>query len=604
LRQAGQGNPIQSPVISALLYLRFTSLKNVLVARLKRLKQPQYLAGALVGGFYLWVVFLRPMAARPRSAHGPAFDQAFSSGVETQSGLMAALGAILLLIMTVFTWVLPKDKPGLRFTEAETAFLFPAPVSRRMLINFKLLGAQVSILFTSLFFALIFQRSGATVVSAIARAIGWWVILSTINLHLTGAALTVTRLIEGGVSTLRRRLMVLGAIALVVAATAAWVWRDLRAPTPAELSASGLTHYLMTILNGSALGLILWPFRIVLGPFLAAGTEGFLLTLPPALLLMAAHYYWVMRMEVSFEEASIADAEKRTALIARVREGKYQLGQAAATARPGPFHLADTGNSTIAFLWKNLLSTRPYFNLRTFAVIVAIIVVGSRWLPREGELATMIKLVIAGFFLFVGVYTLILGPHLARQDLRSDLGNADVLKTYPIRGWKLLLGELLTPVAILSAVIWLALLGATLAFSSVDPITKSLTPFLQATCGVCIGLVAPPLIALQLLLLNGATLLFPAWVHSTRQQAGGIEVMGQRLIFGLGTLLVIVTALLPAGAAAALLIFILQAIIGAPAAVILATLVVVAVLIGEVWCGLWLLGERFEKFDLSAELRP
>ena len=37
---------------------------------------------------------------------------------------------------------------------------------------------------------------------------------------------------------------------------------------------------------------------------------------------------------------------------------------------------------------------------------------------------------------------------------------------------------------------------------------------------------------------------------------------------------------------------------------ILATLLALTVLTGEVWCGLWLLGERFEQLDLAAELRP
>jgi hypothetical protein len=36
-------------MLSALLYLRFTSLKNWLRMRLLRLRQPKYLMGAIVG---------------------------------------------------------------------------------------------------------------------------------------------------------------------------------------------------------------------------------------------------------------------------------------------------------------------------------------------------------------------------------------------------------------------------------------------------------------------------------------------------------------------------------------------------------------------------
>jgi hypothetical protein len=76
------------------------------------------------------------------------------------------------------------------------------------------------------------------------------------------------------------------------------------------------------------------------------------------------------------------------------------------------------------------------------------------------------------------------------------------------------------------------------------------------------------------------------------------------MIFLFAQLLAMVAALLPAVGFAALLIFILQPLLGLPLAVLLAALAVVVIVIGEVWCGVWLLGQRFEKLDLSSELRP
>src|SRR5205085_308929 len=67
---------------------------------------------------------------------------------------------------------------------------------------------------------------------------------------------------------------------------------------------------------------------------------------------------------------------------------------------------------------------------------------------------------------FVVAYTLLLGPMLARQDLRSDLLNSDILKTYPLRGWQVVFGEILTPIAILTGVLWLGLLVVELSFES------------------------------------------------------------------------------------------------------------------------------------------
>ena len=84
----------------------------------------------------------------------------------------------------------------------------------------------------------------------------------------------------------------------------------------------------------------------------------------------------------------------------------------------------------------------------------------------------------------------------------------------------------------------------------------------------------------------------------------GIELLGQRLIFIAGQLLVVLLALLPAALGAAAMIFATQWLIGLVAAVALAAAGTLAILVGEVAVGLWWLGQRFEHFDLSAELRP
>ena len=47
-------------MIGALFYLLFTSWKNRLLWRIRRLKQPKYLVGAIVGAGYFYFFFLRP----------------------------------------------------------------------------------------------------------------------------------------------------------------------------------------------------------------------------------------------------------------------------------------------------------------------------------------------------------------------------------------------------------------------------------------------------------------------------------------------------------------------------------------------------------------
>ena len=591
-------------MLSALIYLRLTSLKNLLLSRFRRLKQPKYLVGAIVGAAYFYLVFLRrlgPARATPRLPHGlpPAltdFDL---------TPLLGTFGALALLAIAVLAWALPDEKPGLAFTEAEVAFLFPAPITRQRLIHFKVLGAQLRILFSALFFTVISSRWSFLHGNAVTHAVGWWVLLSAINLHFTGAALTITRLIEGGVSTGRRRAFVFGGVCVAVATTLALTWRTAPAFTASDgVGVQQLFSYVARLIDGGVLHWLLIPGKLLLAPFLAANAGEFFRGLGPAVALLAVHYFWVVRTEVSFEEASATLAEKRATLRAQIRSGSYRFGAGKPKASREPFPLHDTGRPELAFLWKNLLSTRPYFRWRPWAVCALLTAWGVTWIVRHDPNSPFVGVIATAAAIFA-CYTLAFGPQLARQDLRSDLTNSDILKIYPLAGWQLLLGELLTPTVILSGLLWLALIAAVFVLAPLGAKVPWLTHGFRLTAGLCIAVIVPPLCMLQLLVPNGAAIVFPGWFHATRHRGGGgIDVMGQRVIFGLGQLLAMVFAMLPAVGVAGGLIFLTQWLVGPAVAVVCATFAVLAILIGEVWCGLWWLGQRFEKLDLSSELRP
>ena len=121
-------------------------------------------------------------------------------------------------------------------------------------------------------------------------------------------------------------------------------------------------------------------------------------------------------------------------------------------------------------------------------------------------------------------------------------------------------------------------------------------------CGACQN-PSPRFVTLQLLVPNPAALYFPGWFQTSRMRGGGPEVIGQRMIFFFAQVLTMILALLPPAGLAALLLFILHTLIGPITAIISATIVVLIVLVGEAWCGLWLLGQRFETLDLSTELK-
>jgi ABC-2 type transport system permease protein len=341
---------------------------------------------------------------------------------------------------------------------------------------------------------------------------------------------------------------------------------------------------------------LLYPFRLILRPFLAPDGAAFAAALLPALLIGLLHYVWVVRSSVAFEEASLAASQKMAVRVAAVRAGNWQSLNKRKTAGRAWFRLAPTGPAPMALMWKNLLGVAQVFNRRlmisisVFTLVVAGMSVNSPE-KKVGSIAVAVCLGIA-----LG-YSLLLGPQFLRLDFRADLPMADILKTYPLRGWQIALGEILAPTVVLAGFQWLLLLlGTFLVF---------FLPLKPASLYLAIGfgaaIILPPLDGLLFIIPNTAAVLFPAWVPTGKESPRGVEVMGQRIILSLAQLLVMALALVPA-AAAFFVVFYSVNIFSSPALAIPPAAAVAALVVaGEAALGIMLLGKCFDRFDVAED---
>lgn len=217
-----------SSLVGALWYLRVTSLVGLIRSRLKRLRQPKYLAGAVVGALYFYWLFFR-QTHRSGSGQGGS-----GSPVDALSAdivpMLGELGALVLLVVLAINWVIPR-RAALPFSESEIAFLFPAPLSRRMLVQYRLLSAQFGIAFTALIFTAVFGRGHGAY-----QFIGWWLILALGNLHVTGTSFFYSRLLNPSMTTARKRALIVGTAAVVAVALLTWIWLAVPTPKAEELS--------------------------------------------------------------------------------------------------------------------------------------------------------------------------------------------------------------------------------------------------------------------------------------------------------------------------------------------------------------------------------
>lgn len=578
-------------MISALFYLQYHTFRNRLISRFKRLKQPKYLIGAIVGGLYFYWYFFRTIFRGFTTGRPPGVNFTFSPEHQQVVEMIAAL---VLFVIVLVSWVVPYERAALTFTEAEVAFLFPAPVSRRNLIHFKLLRSQLAILFSALLLTLFSRRFGG---NALIHAFGWWLLLSTLNLHFLGSSFARTILLDRGISNWFRRLLVFGLTAAMVGAV--WIWAKRTLPPLDYINKPDFNVILdnaQRFLTAGPALYLLYPFRLVVRPFLAPNAAAFFNALAPALLLFLLHYLWVIYSDVAFEEASVEASQRLAARMAAARAGNWQGAKKNQKAKRPWFNLTASGPPAPAFLWKNLIGVGQVFSPRLWIALIVIVIVLSVSLGRNG-LHQHLPIVVGILIAIALAYSLLLGPQILRLDFRHDLPLADVLKTFPLRGWQIALGEILAPVVVLAAFQWLLILTETGLLLYLPGPQKALL----LTIAVGTVFVLPVLNVLLLLIPNAAVLLFPAWIQTGKDSPRGVEVTGQRLVMALAQLLVMLVALVPAAAAFAAVFFLVNIIVGPRVAILAASLAGTVILAVEAGLGVMLLGKLFERFDVSEE---
>lgn len=582
--------------MSALWYLQVCSLANRLRVQGRRLRQPKYLAGAVAGVAYFYFFLVRGFGG----ARGGG-DAGVGSGVPAEWAMLAeAAGAALLAGLVFLTWFFPEGRASLDFTEAEIAFLFPAPMTRRGLIHYRLLRTQVPLLFGALVMVFLTGRM-ARGGQAWMHWLGWWVVLGALELHRLGAAFTRTRLADRGWTPWRRRAVVAGLAGLFCLAFYAWavaVWPPVSAGDLADARSVG--EYARGLAGSGPMYWLLLPLRWLVRPMLAGSVGDFGLALGMALAVLGVLYVWVLRSQVSFEDESIERAGKRAQAVAAVRSGNWHLAGGARKVA-APFRLEPMGTPAMALVWKNLIAMGAAFSIRFWLPLAVCLVVGAS--VARGFYHESAGLKVVGVLPVALLPMLFLvGPQLLAMDLRQDLAMADLLKTYPLRGWQLVWGELLAPAAVLTGIGWL-LIGLGVALFPETKASGEWQVWGRLAVGVGLAVVAPGLNLISLAIHNATTLLFPAWARPRSGVANqGFEATGRQMLLMIGQVLMLTVALVPAALVFGLVLWVGR--LWVPWLVLLpgGALLVLGVLLAEMHAAARMLGDLFERMDLSREV--
>jgi hypothetical protein len=595
-------------VIRVFGFLFWRSLVNRGRRRFARLREPRYLIATLLG--LGWIVY---WGSRAFTHGGPGVVVGLGGALsaDVREGL-AFVGSVFLFLWAALLWLVPSQRAALEFTPAEIHFLFTAPVTRRQIVHYKLIKAQVGILFGALVTAFLWGGR-LTTFSGWTRLAGFWLLYALLHLHSLGAGFVRTDLIENGVSGLRRRLVPLAVVLLVGALayaglrdagpTLAAAWRGVFVSPDLDVSAEGARKFLAAVTElgtSGLLGILLWPFSVLPHAVLAQDVRAFASWFGVGLLLLALHYLWVVRSDTAFEEASVEAAQRRAARVARAREVGRRGGVVVRTARPFPWKLAPTGSPEVAILWKNLIGVTRVVPVRGLIALVAIVLVMIGWTVGMNDSRGTMGIVIGLLLPQLALFFAFLGPLFVRNDLREDVFRLDALKTIPVAGHAIVWGEILGPSLVL-ALLEVAAIAAGLAVLVASGATTigPLEPEWWLAIGVAAALVLPALSLASVALQNALVLMFPAWVSLGNSRARGFEASGQRILTLAGTIVFLGVVALPAAIAGGILSWLLSGPWGAwclvPGA-LLASLWIVA----EIALACRALGKLYDKLDPSS----
>ncbi len=571
-------------------YLTIVSIRNRFVTMVKQIRNPRYAIAMLIGGIYIWFfLFNRTQLPRGRS------DGPFQS-VEVE--LLAAVGMFILFMRW---WLFGNDRSALAFTPAEIQFFFPAPVTRRALIQFKLLRAQLAIIFNAMLWVLIFGRGGSEL-PPVLRAISIWALFTIFMLHRLGATLVRTATAQHGRAGAKRNVI---ALAIFGSATAGLLWTGIQAyPAVRNLSGIGaILRALPPVLEQPVPNALLAPFRILLAPTFAHTPTEWVRAFLPLLLIAGLHYLWVIRTELAFEDAAVEASAQRARRIEAIRARRSGGVKPVRAGNRSWIPLAPRGHPAVAILWKNVLAFTRTSGRGAVAIPLAILassivlIISSSGEVALATLMGSVALALAAFSVFVG-------PRFVRLDLRQDLMHLRLLRTYPIEGSALVAAEVAGSTLVLTVTQMLFLIFAHVVLLpqpafDIDVGVRWVMLFIAPIALLIIN-------AASVTIQNGAALLFPAWVKIGTAKAGGVEVLGQSILTMLASLIALALALLPPGimavAAFAGIQFIFEDAI--LAAAIGATVLGLAALAFEVAMAMTLLGEVFERGEMVSAGSP
>jgi len=422
---------------------------------------------------------------------------------EDHTAMIRRFFPLMLLAYCCTSLALSRGEGGLNFTQAEVCFLFPGPFSRRELLAYKI-GKNVA-----------FSAPSTFILALVLSQHAHWLLAAFVGLFLS-------------LFLLQHFLMALYLIAQTVGLKAYSVARKAVVAITLLVLLGAVGHTLFSARPGNwtevALALDQSPvWQVIRIPllwfadtFLAQTWGELAVNGGLALAVNLGIVLLIFLLDAKYLEAAAARSERVHAQLQRLRRGEaitFRWGSESSKPSFGlrPFPILG-GIGPIA--WRQTLTaTRSLGRLALLVFVLAPIMIGPilTVMNTDASSSTVVT-IYGGMILWMSVILSTMLPF----DFRGDLDRMEVLKSLPIPGWRIVIGQLCVPIFLLTLVQWLLIAALQLTLQPEG-----------WTLGA-IALFVLPCNTLVLALDNVLFLVFPGRLVVT---PGDFESMGRNVLF-------------------------------------------------------------------------
>lgn len=470
-------------------------------------------------------------------------------------GPLGLIGVCLLQVIT------SSSERGLYFTPAEVQFLFTAPLGRRQLLAYKILGNLGVTSFVALLLGVTLRSWSGSIPAGMAGAFLLFSFLQLFAMTLNLAACAV-----GAHAYDRRRQTVLGAVVVALLAVVIYA-----AGNPLD---EGWSAWSKRVQDSDVGRILLLPVRCFFEALTAERLWPDLVQWSLAsVVVLGALVGLIFLFDAQYLEAAATASERLYARMERIRRGGPSVspsGTGRLAAPPLP-HLGGAG----PIAWRQFTALlRAWKSWLIYLAIMLPILLYPLLAGAQSDQPLALAVVMP--FLFMVLYV---GPTLLRYDFRADLDRMDLLKSLPLSPWSLALGQVLLPTTVLTGFSWLIL-----GYLIVKGETGQL------------GILTAAMVPANFLMVTLENLLFLWYPTRLTSGPGDFRHFGRNMVLGVSRLVLFFVAMLPATVAgtAAYLLSGENLLVAATIAWIIAMAICLATL--------GLVAMAFRRFDVAKEI--